>query len=228
MVGKRPDRFKVLGYTTEMADLMRISTLFVGKPGGLSSSECMAAGLPMVLINPIPGQEVRNSDFLFEEGVAVRCNYTRTIGYKLDMLLGDPDRMRGWRRGPGGSASPTPATGSRRRAAPTTYRRCGSRRTPSARCLGGRAGDLGRRPARRQSGPDLGRLRQRVVSWGDHRDPGGSASGARCLGAGLSAIDDVAVAVPATELRRRRADADLLVTLRRLLQSSPELSIGLA
>ena len=63
MVGRRPDRFKVLGFTTEMADLMRISTLFVGKPGGLSSSECMAAGLPMVIINPIPGQEVRNRGF---------------------------------------------------------------------------------------------------------------------------------------------------------------------
>ncbi|MET1006524.1 MAG: glycosyltransferase, partial [Propionibacteriaceae bacterium] len=52
------DRFTVLGFTTDMPDLMRVSTLFVGKPGGLSSSECMAAGLPMVLIKPIPGQEV--------------------------------------------------------------------------------------------------------------------------------------------------------------------------
>ena len=71
----RRDQYRVLGYTTEMADLMRVATLFVGKPGGLSSSECMAAGLPMVLINPIPGQEERNSDFLLEEGAAVRCNY---------------------------------------------------------------------------------------------------------------------------------------------------------
>ena len=91
--GGATDRFKVLGYTTEMADLMRIATLFVGKPGGLSSSECMAAGLPMVLINPIPGQEERNSDFLLEEGAAVRCNYTTTVGYKIDILLRDPDRV---------------------------------------------------------------------------------------------------------------------------------------
>jgi processive 1,2-diacylglycerol beta-glucosyltransferase len=77
-----------------MPDLMRVATLFVGKPGGLSSSECMAAGLPMVLVNPIPGQEVRNSDFLLEEGAAVRCNYQTTVGYKIDSLLGDPDRIR--------------------------------------------------------------------------------------------------------------------------------------
>lgn len=87
------DRFAVLGYTTDMADLMRAATLFVGKPGGLSSSECMAAGLPMVLINPIPGQEVRNSDFLLEEGAAVRCNYETTVGSKMDRLLDHPTRL---------------------------------------------------------------------------------------------------------------------------------------
>ena len=87
------ERFRVLGYTTEMADLMRVATLFIGKPGGLSSSECMAAGLPMVLVNPIPGQEVRNADYLLEEGAAVRCNYDTTVGYKLAMLLRDPDRV---------------------------------------------------------------------------------------------------------------------------------------
>jgi processive 1,2-diacylglycerol beta-glucosyltransferase len=72
---------------------MRTATLFVGKPGGLTSSECMAAGLPMVLIHPIPGQEVRNSDFLLEEGAALRCNYETTVGYKIDQLLAEPDRI---------------------------------------------------------------------------------------------------------------------------------------
>ncbi|MFT4216306.1 MAG: glycosyltransferase [Micropruina sp.] len=94
IVKNDPERFRVLGYTTEMADLMRISTLFVGKPGGLSSSECMAAGLPMAIINPIPGQEVRNADFLVEEGAAVRCNYATTVGYKIDSLLADHGRLR--------------------------------------------------------------------------------------------------------------------------------------
>ncbi|HOQ54006.1 MAG TPA: glycosyltransferase [Micropruina sp.] len=94
LVAGRTDQFKVIGFTTEMADLLRIAALFVGKPGGLSSSECMAAGLPMVLVNPIPGQEVRNADYLVEEGAAVRCNYATTIGFKLDALLADPERLR--------------------------------------------------------------------------------------------------------------------------------------
>ncbi|HEY3339705.1 MAG TPA: glycosyltransferase [Propionicimonas sp.] len=92
-VAGKADKYRVLGYTTEMADLMRISALFVGKPGGLSSSECMAVGLPMVIINPIPGQEVRNSDYLLEEGAAVRCNYATTVGHKIDQLLADPERL---------------------------------------------------------------------------------------------------------------------------------------
>lgn len=93
LVASSPSRYRVIGYTTEMAALMRAATLFIGKPGGLSSSECMAAGLPMVLINPIPGQEVRNGDFLLEEGAAVRCNYGTTIGYKIAALLDAPDRL---------------------------------------------------------------------------------------------------------------------------------------
>ncbi len=94
LVRSRGDQYKVLGFTSDMADLMRASTLFIGKPGGLSSSECMAAGLPMILIKPIPGQEVRNSDFLLEEGAAVRCNYDTTVGYKIDSLLDSPERIQ--------------------------------------------------------------------------------------------------------------------------------------
>lgn len=87
------DRYRVLGYTPDMPQLLRDADLFVGKPGGLSASECMAAGLPMVLVNPIPGQEVRNGDYLMEQGAAVRCNTPSTIGWKIDQLLGEPGRL---------------------------------------------------------------------------------------------------------------------------------------
>lgn len=93
LVSSSPGRYRVIGYTTEMPALMRVATLFIGKPGGLASSECMAAGLPMVLVDPIPGQEDRNGDFLLEEGAAVRCNYETTIGYKIATLLGAPERL---------------------------------------------------------------------------------------------------------------------------------------
>ena len=60
--------FTLLGFTTEMDELMTAADLFVGKPGGLTTSEVLAKGLPMVVINPIPGQEERNSDHLLEAG----------------------------------------------------------------------------------------------------------------------------------------------------------------
>jgi processive 1,2-diacylglycerol beta-glucosyltransferase len=93
LASSRPDNFRVLGYTDRMPDLLRVATLFVGKPGGLAASECMAAGVPMVIIEPIPGQEERNSHHLLEAGAAVRCNELSMIGYKIDRLLGDPARL---------------------------------------------------------------------------------------------------------------------------------------
>jgi len=87
-------RYRVLGFTSEMPQLLRRADLFVGKPGGLSSSECMAAGLPMVIVNTIPGQEVRNGDYLMEQGAAVRCNTPSTIGWKIDEVLREPGRLQ--------------------------------------------------------------------------------------------------------------------------------------
>jgi len=87
------DRFTVLGFTDRIPQLLREAALFIGKPGGLSASECMAAGLPMVLVNPIPGQEVRNGDYLIEEGAAVRCATTATLGWKVDRILSEPGRL---------------------------------------------------------------------------------------------------------------------------------------
>jgi len=92
IVGENP-AFKILGFTDRMHDLMKISTLFIGKPGGLTTSEALACGLPMVIISPIPGQEERNSDHLLEEGVAIKCNEFTTLPYKLGKLLDDPVRL---------------------------------------------------------------------------------------------------------------------------------------
>jgi processive 1,2-diacylglycerol beta-glucosyltransferase len=85
---------KPFGYTKEMDELMTASDLVLGKPGGLTTSEALAKGLVFVIVNPIPGQEERNSDHLLEGGVAIRCNNLPTLSYKLDRLLGDPQRFQ--------------------------------------------------------------------------------------------------------------------------------------
>jgi len=92
-----PD-FKVLGYTQQMHDLMKVSDLYLGKPGGLTTAEALACGLPMAILSPIPGQEERNSDHLLEEGVAIKCNEMTTIAYKIDALLDDPARLASMQR----------------------------------------------------------------------------------------------------------------------------------
>src|SRR5919106_2299019 len=84
---------KPFGYTKEMDELMTASDLVLGKPGGLTTSEALAKGLVFVIVNPIPGQEERNSDHLLEGGVAIRCNNLPVLSYKLDQLLADPKRF---------------------------------------------------------------------------------------------------------------------------------------
>ncbi len=88
---------KAVGYTTEMDEYMSASDILLGKPGGLTTSEALAKGLVFCIVNPIPGQEERNSDHLLEEGVAVRCNNLPALAYKLDRLLRDPARFAAMR-----------------------------------------------------------------------------------------------------------------------------------
>ena len=89
---------KVLGYTNEMHHWMKMSDLYIGKPGGLTTAEAMASGLPMVIVAPIPGQEERNSDHLLEKGIAIKCNEFTTLPYKIDGLFSEPDRLAAMRK----------------------------------------------------------------------------------------------------------------------------------
>ncbi len=93
LLGECGDRFRVLGYTNDMPALMRVADLLISKPGGMTSAEALTAGLPMCIVNPIPGQEERNSDHLLEEGIAVKCNDLSTLTFKIQRLLDDPDRL---------------------------------------------------------------------------------------------------------------------------------------
>ncbi len=67
----KEDSIKVLDYTTKVPELMSISDLVVTKPGGLTTTESLASGLPIIIINPIPGQEEENATFLEEHKVGI-------------------------------------------------------------------------------------------------------------------------------------------------------------
>jgi processive 1,2-diacylglycerol beta-glucosyltransferase len=85
--------FKLIGFTNQMDEYMSAADVIVGKPGGLMTSEALAKGLVFVIVNPIPGQEERNSDHLLEEGCAIKCNNLPTLAYKFDKLLSDKKRF---------------------------------------------------------------------------------------------------------------------------------------
>jgi processive 1,2-diacylglycerol beta-glucosyltransferase len=100
--GRLPANYPVkifpVGYTTEMDEYMSAADLLLGKPGGLTTSEALAKGLPLVIVNPIQGQEERNSDHLLEEGIAIRCNNLPVLAYKIDKLLEDTNRLEMMRK----------------------------------------------------------------------------------------------------------------------------------
>jgi processive 1,2-diacylglycerol beta-glucosyltransferase len=86
-------RVKVIGFTRQIDELMGVADLIVSKPGGLTTSEALARGVPMAIVNPIPGQESRNSDYLLEHGAGIKINHPALIELKLSQLLADAPRM---------------------------------------------------------------------------------------------------------------------------------------
>jgi processive 1,2-diacylglycerol beta-glucosyltransferase len=86
-------RTRIMGFTDQIDELMAVADLVVSKPGGLTTSETLARGAVMVIVNPIPGQESRNSDFLLENGAAIKVNNIATLAYKVGALLEDSARL---------------------------------------------------------------------------------------------------------------------------------------
>jgi processive 1,2-diacylglycerol beta-glucosyltransferase len=83
-----------LGFTRTIERVMAASDLAITKPGGLTTSECLAVGLPMIVISPIPGQEERNADFVLENGAALKACGTAALSYRVTMLLREPERLQ--------------------------------------------------------------------------------------------------------------------------------------
>jgi len=86
-----------LGFTRTIERVMAASDLTITKPGGLTTSECLAVGLPMIVISPIPGQEERNADFLLENGAALKACGPSALAYRVEKLLREPARLRSLR-----------------------------------------------------------------------------------------------------------------------------------
>ncbi|MFH1613031.1 MAG: glycosyltransferase [bacterium] len=84
---------KIIGFTDKMHELMSIATIIVSKPGGLTITESLANGIPIAIVNPVPGNESRNCDFLLENGAAIKINNIVTLHCKLTKLLENKNKM---------------------------------------------------------------------------------------------------------------------------------------
>lgn len=87
------NRVRVLDYTNKVPELMNISSIVVTKPGGLTTSESLASELPMLVINPIPGQEEENAEFLEAHNVAVWLRKEEDPNKVINDLFSHPEKL---------------------------------------------------------------------------------------------------------------------------------------
>ncbi len=90
---QHPGRLFPFGFTNEVAQLMACADLVITKPGGLTTSECLAMGVPMVVYAPVPGQEERNADYVLEQGAALKAIDLVSLEYRVRELLAEPQRL---------------------------------------------------------------------------------------------------------------------------------------
>ena len=91
------NRLVAVGFTKEMDQYMAAADALIGKSGGLTTSEALARSLPMILIEPIPGQEERNADHLLEAGAAIRCNNLPAAAWKIASLMDNREKLESMR-----------------------------------------------------------------------------------------------------------------------------------
>jgi processive 1,2-diacylglycerol beta-glucosyltransferase len=87
-------RAMVMGFTREIDELMAAADVVLSKPGGLTTSEVLARGAALLIANPVPGQETRNSDYILENGAGMKVNNLPTLAHKLSRLLGQPSLLQ--------------------------------------------------------------------------------------------------------------------------------------
>ena len=90
---RRQPLIRVFGYSHEMHKMMRAADVLVGKAGGLTVSEALAMGLPLIIFNPVPGQELFNVDFLVNYGAGLAARDEEDVVEKVRFLSTHPDRL---------------------------------------------------------------------------------------------------------------------------------------
>lgn len=91
---KSENKVKVLSYTNKVPELMSVSDLVITKPGGLTTTESLASGLPLIVIDPLPGQEEENAEFVENNGAGIWIKDSNEIEHILTSILGDSYKLQ--------------------------------------------------------------------------------------------------------------------------------------
>jgi len=81
------------GFVSNVDEMMDAADCILTKPGGLTVSESLAKGLPMLLMNPIPGHEERNVEFLLNNGMALLVTKTFPVDEALYYVFHNERRL---------------------------------------------------------------------------------------------------------------------------------------
>jgi hypothetical protein len=86
-------RFDIYGYVDNVDMMMDAADCIITKPGGITTSEAMAKGLPMIMVNPIPGHEMRNAEFMLNNGLALYATKSFPLDEAVFSLFQHPERI---------------------------------------------------------------------------------------------------------------------------------------
>ena len=87
------------GYIDNVDVFMDAADCIVTKPGGLTTSEALAKGLPMIMNNPVPGQEDRNVEFLLNTGAAMKISKTFPLDDAIYHMFTNRDHLAALKEG---------------------------------------------------------------------------------------------------------------------------------
>ena len=97
---------RIFSFVENVHELMDAAELVVTKPGGITTAECLVKRLPMIIINPIPGQEAKNTELLLAQNVAVQAKKAKDVMELVDEFLRNPERLRAMREAARGLGRP--------------------------------------------------------------------------------------------------------------------------
>jgi processive 1,2-diacylglycerol beta-glucosyltransferase len=103
-------KLAVMGFADNVCELMEIADIIITKPGGLTTAEAIAKRLPMIILNPLPGQESLNTKILTDKGIAVKARDERDAVRLSEELIDNPKIIKKMQRIMGQNGKPNSAS----------------------------------------------------------------------------------------------------------------------